>query len=238
MNGQGRRRFACYLALALLMCVDASFGGPRRPTTGRAAAATAGTPSTQPRPKPLHSVGTLGYDNDIPFSRDGGVDIPIGNRFTPTAGQQSPFHLMTVTFRAAGCYPTPFTGQRVTVWVVSPTLMHAQQVEQWSAGGLCTGTSGALLRTGMLPNPFDMHGPFIVAIRNSPFSGCAGNTMVGGTCDGVALSEGAIDPGMGFHAIRMTNSEATLPNMGNRNAILRATNGNLPIELMNLDVEG
>jgi hypothetical protein len=182
-------------------------------------------------------VGTLQYDNDIPFSRDGSLAVPIGNKFDN--GFADPHSIQKVTFRAAGCFVTPYTYFRLSVFDVNPTAMSVMNLAQFSGGGNCTsGTGGALLRTAMLPVPIVGHnGPFIGALFNTPFGGCAGVTGIGGTCEGVALSAGGTDPGMGFHAIRVSNSMATAQNLGTKNAIYRATGDNLPVELMNFGVK-
>lgn len=182
-------------------------------------------------------VGTLTYDNDIPFSREGSVATPIGNRFDN--GFLDPHSISRVTFRAAGCFQTPYPQFRLTIFDINPTAMTVMALANLSGGGACSsGTAGGVLRTAMVAPPVGPHnGPFIGAVFNTPFSPCAGNTAVGTTCEGVALSMGGVDPGMGFHAIRVGGSMSTAQNLGTRNAIFRATGNNLPVELMNFDVK-
>jgi hypothetical protein len=94
-----------------------------------------------------------------------------------------------------------------------------------------------------------LNGPFIAGVHNTPFtgSGCPANSMLNGTCDGVALSAGTMDPGLGFHAFRiplagMTFSPPTtmvtagVAPIAGGNALFRATGDNLPVELMELSV--
>jgi len=181
-------------------------------------------------------VGTINYDNNVPFSRDGSLGTPIGNRFDN--GVSDPHSIAAVSFRLAGCFQTPYPQERITIFDINPTAMTNMNIAAFSGGGACSsGTGGAILRTAMLPAPIVGHnGPFIGAVFNTPFGGCSGNTAIGGTCEGVALSAGGVDPGMGFHAIRVSNGGVTAGNLGTRNAIFRATGDNLPVELMNFGV--
>jgi hypothetical protein len=224
------------LGLALLAWGETSMAGNRRPQLG------AGRPLTTNGAKglsagPKHPSGggiaTIQYDNDIPFNRDGTLDVPIGNRFDvpPSLGR-----LYQITFRLAGCFTTPNLGQQISIFDIDPTAMHVQLVRQFTGGGSCMSTAGGVVRTAMLLSPI-LVGPFVAAIRNTPFASCDGNTALGGTCEGVALSSGLIDPGHGFHAIRVSGSHSTAPNLGNRNAILRASLDVLPVELMSFDLE-
>jgi hypothetical protein len=184
-----------------------------------------------------NAVGTLTYDNDIPFSRNGTVAVPIGNRFDN--GVNDPHSIQKVTFRVAGCFQTPYPQFRLSVFDINPTAMTNMLLQGLSGGGACSSgaTSGGVLRTAMLAPAIVGHaGPFIGAVFNTPYPLCAGATGVGGTCEGVALSMGGIDPGMGFHAIRVGGSMSTAQNLGTVNAIFRATGDNLPVELMNFGV--
>jgi hypothetical protein len=182
-------------------------------------------------------VGTLRYDNDIPFSRDGAVGVPVGNRFDN--GVQDPHSIQKVTFRAAGCFQTPYPSFRLSIFDVNPTPMTNMNIAMFSGGGMCTGgTAGGVLRTAMLPAPIIGHvGPFIGALFNTAFAACLNNTMVNTTCEGVAISMGVVDPGMGFHAISVVNTMQTAQNLGTRNAIFRVTGDNLPVELMGFGVK-
>lgn len=181
-------------------------------------------------------VGTLQYDNDVIASRDGTSGVPVGNRFDN--GFLDPHSINQLTFRLAGCFQTPYPQERLTVLDVNPTAMTVMNLAQFSGGGACTsGTSGGNLRTAMLPTAIVGHsGPFIGAVFNTPFGGCSGNTGAGGTCEGVGLSPGGVDPGMGFHAIRVAGSMSTAANLGTRNAVLRVTGDNLPVELMGFGI--
>jgi hypothetical protein len=181
-------------------------------------------------------IGTLRYDNDIPASRDGTLNIPIGNNFN--VGFLNPHSITKVSFRLAGCYVTPYPGALVHIFDVNPTVMTVMQLAQFSGGaGPGNNCAGGAVYSGMVPAPIMGHtGPFVAGIHNTPFAGCAGMTAVGGTCEGVALSAGTMDPGMGFHAVRVNGAMYTAI-VPNKNAIFRATGDNLPVELMSFGVK-
>jgi hypothetical protein len=181
-------------------------------------------------------VGTLGYDNDIPASRFGAVNVPVGNNFN--VGFIDPHSIAAVSFRLAGCFTTPYVGARAFVQDINPTAMTVMGLATFSAGaGPGANCNGASVYTGMLPAPVVGHsGPFFAGVLNTPFAGCSGNTGVGGTCEGVALSAGTMDPGQGFHAVVVNGGMYTAIAPA-RNAIFRATGDNLPVELMGLSVE-
>ena len=67
--------------------------------------------------------------------------------------------------------------------------------------------------------------------------GCVTNTMLGAPCVGVALTAGSMDPGMGFHAVRVFTPTTTGVDVPSKNAIFRVTGDNLPVELMGLGIE-
>lgn len=181
-------------------------------------------------------VGTLGYDNDTPASRFGALGIPVGNAFNN--GFLDPHSIQAVSFRLAGCFTTPYVGAVAFIQDLDPTAMTAMGLATFSANaGPGVSCSGAAVYTGMLPAPVVAHnGPFFGGILNTPFGGCSGATGVGGTCEGVALSAGGADPGMGFHAAVVQGGMYTAI-APVKNAIFRATGDNLPVELMGLSVE-
>lgn len=180
-------------------------------------------------------VGTLNYDNDIPASRFGALAVPVGNNFN--VGFLDPHSIAQVSFRLAGCFTTPYIGVLAFVQDINTTAMTVMGLATFSAGaGPGVNCAGASVYTGMLPTPVVGHvGPFFGGILNTPFSGCSGNTGVGGTCDGVALSAG-IDQGQGFHAVVVNGGMYTAIAPA-KNAIMRATGDNLPVELMGLSLE-
>jgi hypothetical protein len=184
----------------------------------------------------IAAVGTLGYDNDVPNSRFGALTVPVGNNFN--TGFADPHSIAQVSFRLAGCFTTPYVGAQAIVADINPTAMTVMNLAQFSAGaGGGVGCNGASVYTGMLPTPAVAQvGPFFGGILNSPFGGCSGNTAVGSTCDGVALSAGTVDPGMGFHGV-VVNGGMYTAIAPTKNAIFRATGDNLPVELMGLSVQ-
>jgi hypothetical protein len=181
-------------------------------------------------------IGTLGYDNDTPASRFGALGVPVGNNFN--VGFLDPHSIMSVSFRLAGCFTTPYVGALAVVQDINPTAMTAMGLATFSAGaGPGVSCNGGAVYTGMLPAPVVGHsGPFFGGIMNTAFAGCSGNTGVGGTCDGVALSAGTMDPGQGFHGV-VVNAGMYTAIAPVKNAIFRATGDNLPVELMGLSVE-
>jgi len=183
-------------------------------------------------------VGTITYDDNIPVARDGTSNVPVGNLFVAPWVPAGAHSIAKVTFRLAGCFTTPYVGARALVHDINPTAMTVMQLAAFSAGaGPGVNCNGAALYTGMLPAPIMGHtGPFFAGILNTPFAGCAGNTMVGGTCEGVALSMGGVDPGMGFHGARV-NGAGYVVLAPARNAIFRVTGDNLPVELMGFGVK-
>ncbi len=197
-------------------------------------------------------VGTIQYDNDVPFSRDGQDDGLIGNRFVPPAG---PHSIATVSFRVAGNYvATGTTGSIVaTVWDVNTgTAMVLSRVNVTNAPGIPlfgTGTITDVVVVAPLGAAVTGHtGDFIGGLRNTGYAACAGNVALNTTCDGVALTAGTVDPGSGFNAVRLPftsgNFVPTIQTFGSSgaaiastNAIFRVTGDNLPVELMTFSVE-
>jgi hypothetical protein len=174
-------------------------------------------------------VGTIQYDNDIPFSRDG-LGFGVGNRFN--AGFQNPHSVASVSFRRGGAANT--TAQVAIVPVPLTTVLGSGILS-----GLPPSTVGSMVWVLPLQNPVVGHsGSFLAGLLNAYTGACAGNTMLGAPCDGVALTAGTMDPGMGFHAVRIYPVPGTTGvDIPNRNAIFRVTGDNLPVELMGLSVE-
>ena len=195
--------------------------------------------STQGAPR---AVGTLTYDNDVPFSRRGTDGGTVGNLFT--VGVLDPHNVDTVSFRLAGNYAGSVV---MTVWDQNPgsfVVLNRQVVT-----GIPQQTVTGLTFVAALASPVVAHtGPFVGGIRNTDYDPCAGNVALNSTCDGVALTAGGPDPGFGFNAIRVPfNSGSFVPTINTVagagtaitgvNAIFRVTGDNLPVELRGLDVE-
>ncbi|MEM6795570.1 MAG: hypothetical protein AAF725_16445 [Acidobacteriota bacterium] len=229
---------------------------------GAASTATAQTPRSAPDGSPgvqgtVHAdgsrfgVGTITFDNNVPFERDGQVDGLIGNQFDP-AGTHS---ISSVSFKVAGNYVTGgSTGSIVmTLWDVnaaSVQLLQRQNITNapgipFGGTGLITNVTVSVPLTAAVMNHT---GAFIGGLRNTAYAACGGSTALNSTCDGVALTEGATDPGQGFNAVRVPfTSGAFIPSLTtfgsagtaipNRNAIFRATGDNLPVELMSFEVQ-
>lgn len=200
-----------------------------------------------------HVVGTLQYDNDIPFRREPTTDHLIGNQFTGA----DPHSVASVSFRMAANYGTSAGGPGdavVSIW--APDGMGgANRLFQQNVSGIPAGGGGTMtctMFTAMAPLTMalvGLNGPFIAGVHNTAYTGagCPTNTMLNGTCDGVALSAGVVDPGMGFHAFRVplaggtfvpptTVVAAGVGPIPATNALFRVTGDNLPVELMEFSV--
>ena len=209
-------------------------------------------PASAPVP---NVVGTLTYDNNVPFSRHGSDNGTVGNLFN--AGFLDPHSIANVSFRLAGNYGSPSLGgsMYMTIWDQNPgsfMLLHRVNVAGLpfltTMGGGGGGTITMFTAMAPLAPPIVGHnGAFVGGLHQTFFNACAGNVALNTTCDGVALTMGGVDPGMGFHAIRVpfatemfTPVITTVPGAGTviptTNAIFRATGDNLPVELMNFDV--
>lgn len=180
-------------------------------------------------------VGTVIYDNNIPVSRDGTLNQPIGNNVNDHPAMHS---IMSVSYKLAGCYVTPYPGALVHIHDINPTLMTAMQLIQFSGmAGPGNNCNAAALYSGVLPVPLlNQTGPFFAGIHNTNFGGCNGMTGIGGTCEGVALTAGTMDPGLGFHGVRVNGIMYTAL-VPAKNAIFRVTGDNLPVELMGFGVK-
>ncbi|MCG8457318.1 MAG: hypothetical protein MI919_13665 [Holophagales bacterium] len=195
-------------------------------------------------------VGTITYDNNIPFQRDGQVDGMVGNRFTPG---MNPHTLTNITFRVAGNY-----GASVLASVWQPGAGTASLLRRWIVNGVPSG-GGATAATLVAPvasfggaaSPVTGHsGSFIAGIRNTFYTALAcvpPSTGLNTTCDGVALTQGTSTIGNGLNGVRIvfsdpgfTPSVTMVASSGgniNQNAILRATGNNLPVELMSFSLD-
>jgi hypothetical protein len=194
-------------------------------------------------PAPTGS-GTQGFDNDTPFRRDGTLGGTVGNRFE--VGDTNPPHsVATVEFAAAGNYDTSMV---MTIWDVN--VGTAMVLKRTLLSGIDETPAAAARFSAMLAPPVVGHnGSFIAGLRNSDYGPCGGDQGLASTCDGVALTQGAGGGGGPlFRAARINfNSGAFVPtiNMVNSqgadiagvNAIFRVTGDNLPVELMQFEVE-
>lgn len=197
-------------------------------------------------------VGTLSYDNNVPFSRRGTDGGTVGNLFT--TGVQDPHSIASASFRIAGNYASGPSGQMVmTIWDQNPgSFMVLRRTLVSSLPYLPFGGTGNLtMFTAMVPltMPVTMHsGAFAGGMRNTDYDPCAGNVALNTTCDGVALTMGGVDPGMGFHGLRVPfNSGSFVPTItmvagagtafASQNSIFRVTGDNLPVELMSFEAD-
>lgn len=196
------------------------------------------------------AVGTITYDNNVPFQRDGQTDAMVGNRFQPNV---DPHTLTSVSFRVAGNY-----GASVVASVWEAGAGTASLLRRWlvlgvpSGGGATAATVsvpvGQRVGTTTMVSPITGHsGTFMAGIHNSFYTGfaCASAaTALNTTCDGVALTAGTA--GTNFHGVRIQLADGVfIPTVTNvmttgvdiaQNAIMRATGESLPVELMSFTI--
>jgi hypothetical protein len=241
-----RRTLACAVAIAALASgvSDAAgrWHGRRLPPDSKVPRVKARL-TRAPYTRAPQVVGTLQYDNDVPFRRDAATDHVIGNQFT--AGD--PHSVNSVSFRLAQNYSG---GVIISLWdpdgMGGATRLFQQYVSGIPSNTVTMFTAMAPL-TMALPG---LTGPFFGGVHNTAYTGmgCTMDTMLNGTCDGVALSAGTMDPGMGFHAFRIPLASGTFTPMvtmvtagvapiAGVNALFRATGDNLPVELMQFNLE-
>jgi hypothetical protein len=170
-------------------------------------------------------VGTVQYDTDTVHGfRDnwGGV---AGNRFN--TGFNNPHTISVVTFQQVGTFGfTPIRVYGAPVGTAAPVLAGT------TFGGLPIGTEV----TWDLPNIVNHNGTFLAGEQQSGSSNTISTTFV-------AIAVDVNNGGQGFHGMNITlsgggfNPNATVFPGQPYNAIMRATGNNLPVELMNFDVQ-
>ena len=239
------------VALAALLSGTAMFAAQRHGIHGQGTRADV-RPSVPNGTVPEGS-GTISYDNNTPFARNGSDGGTVGNLFNTAP---DPHGVATASFRMAGNYisANATTGSIVmTIWDQEPaSVMLLSRVNVTNAPGVPYGGSANItMFTVMvpLPAPINAHnGAFIGGLHNTEYGACAGNVALNSTCDGVAMTMGGVDPGMGFHGIRVPFATANfVPTvttvaspgvaLGNVNAIFRVTGDNLPVELMSFGID-
>ncbi len=188
----------------------------------------------------VRAVGTIQYDNDTPFRRLTNTSDVVGNRF---AGLADPHSIASVSFRLAQNY-----GDSVNMSIWEPNTGQVTRLRQTLITGIPQTNVTGVVFSHALATPITGHGgSFIAGIHNTAFTGygCPSNSALNGTCDGVALTEGAT--GAPFHGvyINLTGNYFTPPttqvaSTGQNlaaNAIFRVTGDNLPVELMGFTAE-
>lgn len=233
--------------------------GAARPQAGNRKAdpksATRAAVAPSRGPAAPNVVGTLTYDNNVPFSRNGSDGGTVGNLFN--VGVVDPHSVAGVTFRIAGNYGTgPGAGAQMVMTVWDQNAASFMVLQRQLLSGLPyipypPNANTVTMFTAMvnLTMPVVGHnGAFVGGLRNTDYTPCAGNVLLNTTCDGVALTMGGPDPGMGFHGHRVPfNSTMFVPVINTVagagtvvpgvNAIFRVTGDNLPVELMDFGVE-
>jgi hypothetical protein len=194
------------------------------------------------------AVGTLKYDNNVPFRRFGNTDPLVGNLFGP--GVIDPHSIQAVSFRLAQNYATDAV---MSIW--DPDGMGgATRLLQTDITGLPNGvTMTVTMFTAMaaIVPVVGHNGSFIAGMHNTFYTqlGCPGNTMLNGTCDGVALTMGSNPappvPSRAFQVPLMggqylpptTMVAAGVAAIPGTNAIFRVTGDNLPVELLDFGIK-
>lgn len=250
MTVRGMAVLAC--ALAVAVAATGESGAEQRRKAARRVPAGSSVPRVKATLRPATGgrvpsvVGTLQYDDDIPFRREPTTDHLIGNEFLAP----DPHSIASISFRMAQNY---YTGAIASGW--APDGMGgATRLFQLYVTGIPNGaTMTVTMFTAAAPLTMalvGLNGPFIAGVHNTPYTGggCPTASGLNGTCDGVALSAGTVDPGMGFHAFRVPLAGMTfvppttmvpggvVPVPGG-NALFRVTGDNLPVELMGLSVQ-
>lgn len=242
-----RKQFMVLVVILVVAAVPALAESPRSDdgTSGvnrvQATMLPAGTGGTN------RAVGTIMYDNNTPFDRDGTLDGTVGNRFND--GVTDPHSIASVSFRIAGNYGTSVV---MSIWDPNTVAGSASLMTRLIVTGLPDGRYGTVTGTtavAPLAVPITGHsGSFIAGVRNTFYGLCSGDSGLNSTCDGVALTAGVPPEGSIGHAVRLnfvysgflptvtTLSTSGVPFAGG-NAIFRATGDNLPVELMRLEVE-
>lgn len=189
------------------------------------------------------AVGTIQYDNDTPFNRSLTVNATVGNRFVAA----DPHSIASASFRLAQNYGGSVM---MTLWDVNGPS--ASVLFRTIVTGIPNSPSTSSVFNASVAPPVVGHsGAFIGGIRNTAFTGygCPSNSALGGTCDGVALTQGTSDPGFGFNAAYVQLTDGAFPptqtiaaGTGSpispaANAIFRVTGDNLPVELMGFTAE-
>lgn len=235
---------AVAIAIALLTLATLAGAAIAADNITRKAAPNAGVPKVPAVSVGNRAVGTQVFDNDTPFRRDGTDGGTVGNRFEVN-DPNPPHSIATVSFAVAGNFATSMV---MTVWDVNPASVMVL------ARSLVTGIPQSPMTTGrfsaMLAAPVVGHsGSFIAGLRNTDYDPCIGNQALAGTCDGIALTQGAGGGGGPlFRGARVNfNSGAFVPtivtvnsigaDLAGINAIFRATGDNLPVELMQFSIE-
>ena len=231
---------AAAVALLLTLAVVAA---PQASNAARTAGASPTVPKATAHPGhlPLGS-GTIQYDNDTPFNRLGTDGGTVGNRFNPGAGTHS---VATVSFAVAGNFANSVV---MTIWDVNAGT--AQVLARELVAGIPQSPASNLRFSATVATPVVGHtGSFVAGIRNTDYDPCAGNTNLGSTCDGVALTQGTSPaPPVASRAARIpftspvfvpgiTQVSSTGSNIAGVNAIFRVTGDNLPVELTDFKVD-
>lgn len=173
----------------------------------------------------LGGIGTVQYDTGTVHSFRDNTNAVAGNRFNTGFG--NPHTISVITFQQVGAFfTTPVRVYGAPVGTAAPVL---------------AGTTFSALPVGSLvqwdlPNIAGHNGTFLAGESQSGSSSSISTTFV-------ALAVDVNNGGQGFHGMNINlngsgfNPNATVAPGQPYNAIMRATGNNLPVELMNFDVQ-
>jgi hypothetical protein len=170
------------------------------------------------------AIGTVAYDTGVGHSSRDDWGSVVGNRFNTGFG--NPHTISVVTFQMNGTFATtPVRVYGAPVGTVAPVL----------AGTTFAGLPQGVLVTWNLPDIAGHVGTFLGGVEQSGSFSTIDSTFTGVDVD---INNG----GQGFHGMNINlggsgfNPAATVTGVP-FNTIFRATGNNLPVELMNFDVQ-
>jgi hypothetical protein len=191
----------------------------------RALKAMFGRNNTAKMGKAPKVVGTVQYDTDTPHSFRDNTNAVAGNQFNTGFG--NPHTISVITFQQVGAFfTTPVRVYGAPAGTVAPVL---------------AGATFSALPVGVevqwdLANIAGHNGVFLAGESQSGSSSTISTTFVAVAVD---INNG----GQGFHGMNINlggsgfNPNATVAPGVPYNALFRATGENLPVELMNFDIQ-
>jgi len=174
---------------------------------------------------PKGGIGTVQYDTGVVHGFRDNTNAVAGNRFNTGFG--NPHTISVVTFQQVGTFGfTPIRVYGAPAGTVAPVLAGT------TFGGLPIGSPV----TWNLPDIAGHNGTFLAGESQSGSSDTISTTFV-------AIAVDVNNGGQGFHGMNINlsgsgfNPNATVFPGQPYNAFMRATGNNLPVELMNFDVQ-
>jgi hypothetical protein len=224
LNAAGKRQVLQSLSIADRKALHAEYKA-LSPDAQKAVRASFGRGNKIGKGKAPKVVGTVQYDTGTPHSFRDNTPNVAGNQFNTGFG--NPHTISVITFQQVGAFfTTPVRVYGAPVGTVAPVL----------AGTTFSGLPVGQLVQWDLPNIVGHNGTFLAGESQSGSSDTISTTFV-------AIAVDVINGGQGFHGMNINlggsgfNPNATVAPGLPYNAIMRATGENLPVELMNFDVQ-